>query len=72
MGLLRLPFELDAPVVAVADLGEPESARLPPLRTTALCGHDVALYRRIEGAHFAPALLLALAFPPIDPDADAR
>jgi HPr kinase/phosphorylase len=69
LGLLRLPHTTDVPVAAVADLGAAETARLPPLRTTALLGHEVALYRRVAGAHVASALLLALSHPPIDPDA---
>ena len=68
IGLLRLPHAADVPVAAVADLGAAETARLPPLRTTALLGHEVALYRRVAGAHVASALLLALPPPPIDPD----
>ncbi len=69
LGLLQLPWLAGVPVAAVADLSQAETRRLPPRRTTALLGHEVALFRRVEGAHFAPALLMALAHPPIDPDA---
>jgi len=69
LGLLRVPHAAHMPVAAVVDLGADETERLPPRRTTALLGRELVLYRRIEGAHFAPSLLLALAFPPIDPDA---
>ncbi len=69
LGLLRVPYATDIPVTAVVDLDADESERLPPRRTTALLGRQVVLYRRVKGAHFAAALILALATPPIDPDA---
>jgi HPr kinase/phosphorylase len=59
------------PVAAVADLGTAETERLPPARTTPLLGCRIALYRRVDATHFAPALLVALAHPPLDPDSAA-
>jgi HPr kinase/phosphorylase len=69
VGLLRLPFETDVPVAGVVDLALDEAERLPPLRTTALLGRPVALYRRVPGAHFSTALLHCLLGARIDPDA---
>jgi HPr kinase/phosphorylase len=72
LGLLRLPWLAGVPVAAVADLSQAETERLPPRRTTVLLGREVALFRRVEDARFAPALLMALAHPPIDPDAQLQ
>jgi HPr kinase/phosphorylase len=69
VGLLRLPWAGGVPLAAVVDLADPEPDRVPPRRTTVVLGHEVTLYRRVEGAHFPAALLLALAHPPLDPDA---
>jgi len=61
IGLLRLPFAAGVPVAGLVDLTAAEAARLPPLRTTALLGVSVTLYRRVAGAHLAAALMACLA-----------
>jgi len=61
LGLLSLPSRADVPVAGVVDLDTVEDERLPPLRTTSLLGMHVTLYRRIDGAHVAAALLHCLA-----------
>ena len=49
-----LPF---AKVVLVVDLSRAEVDRLPPKRTTDLCGVSVPLVLHVQKAHFAPAIL---------------
>ena len=61
LGLLSLPAASDVPVAGVVDLDTAEEERLPPLRTTSLLGVQLTLYRRIDGAHFAAALVHCLA-----------
>lgn len=57
MGVLRLPFVYDQPLTMVVDLTTLEPERVPPARTTRILGRDVTLFWRIEGPHFATALL---------------
>jgi len=66
LGLLRLPHVADIPLAAVLDLDETEPSRLPPARTARLCGHDLPLYSRVAGAHFAAALMQCLAGARVD------
>lgn len=61
LGLMRLPHLTGIPLVAVLDLAQEEDARLPPSRHTRILGQRLALFWRIRGPHFAPALLHLLA-----------
>ena len=47
----------EIPVVAVVDLDEIESERVPPRRHTCLLDQNVVLLRRVEGPHFEVGLL---------------
>ena len=49
-----------AQVALVVDLDETESERLPQRRVVTLLGSDVPLIHRIDGPHFAPAILQIL------------
>ncbi len=68
LGILRLPHVDHIPVRGVVSLSDPETERLPPRRTTELLGTTLPLYRRVEGAHFAKALLLCLTGARLSPD----
>ncbi|MEL6205786.1 MAG: HPr kinase/phosphatase C-terminal domain-containing protein [Pseudomonadota bacterium] len=61
LGLLRVPHTGPLPLAGIVDLSRDEPERLPPDRTMPLLGQNVPLYWRIEGAHFAAALLLVLS-----------
>lgn len=58
VGLLRVPYLAQAPVVLVVDLDECETERLPQTRVIPLCGTPVPLIYGLEASHFAPAVLL--------------
>ncbi|MEM9249341.1 MAG: serine kinase [Pseudomonadota bacterium] len=75
LGLMRLSPVADVPLRAVVDLDTVETERLPPYRETRIMGIALPLFRRMEGAHVASALLLCLAGArevPAAPDAPAR
>lgn len=61
VGLLRLPHTADVPVFGVVTLDDAETQRLPAPRTTPILGVDLALFRRVEGTHFAASLLFCLS-----------
>lgn len=46
-----------AHIVLVADMGETETHRLPPLRTLTVAGYNLPLVHRVESAHFPAAIL---------------
>jgi len=56
-GLLHADPCDDAQVVLVVDLDQIETDRLPPLRHISISGYDIPLQHRIEGVHFAPAIV---------------
>ncbi|AVO39790.1 serine kinase [Pukyongiella litopenaei] len=57
VGILRADALGSAPVVLVADLERTETDRLPHPRTTVLLGCRLPLLFRVDGPHFAPALV---------------
>ncbi|WP_323776178.1 serine kinase [Leisingera sp.] len=69
MGLLRAQIRSPVPVAALVDLDEAETERLPMRHNTLLLGQEVPRLKRVEGAHFAPALMQYLRCGALDPDA---
>lgn len=69
MGLLRAQIRSPVPVAALVDLDEAETERLPVRHTTRLLDQEVVLVKRVDGAHFAPALMQYLRCGALDPDA---
>ncbi len=53
-----------APVACVVDLDQEETERVPPKRLITLMGMDVALFYKVEGIHFAPAIVQFLRHGP--------
>ena len=60
VGLLRVDPAPPAPITLIVDLDQIETERLPPERSRDLLGQKVPLLHRVEGLHFAPALMLTL------------
>lgn len=60
VGILRAEPLPEAEVVLAADLGAPESARLPPHRSIVFCGVEVDLAGVVSGGHFPASLLCYL------------
>ncbi len=56
MGLLQAEAG-SARIVVVVDLGRTETERMPPARTTVVAGRRLPLLHKIDGPHFAAALL---------------
>jgi HPr kinase/phosphorylase len=59
MGLLRAD-PVEAPVVLVVDLAQPETERLPPHRTITILGHELPLVLQSQNDHFPAAVLIYL------------
>lgn len=57
MGLIAARAHGPAPLAAAVDLGQSEAARLPDPRVFEALGCAIPLLYRVEGAHFAPALI---------------
>lgn len=55
-------------LIAVVDLDRVETERLPPNREIHLLGRRLGLLYRVEGPHFAPALMQFLKAGRRDPD----
>lgn len=62
MGLLHAPPVAEAEVVLVADLGTPETERLPPRRSITLLGTTCDLVQGSQSNHFPAALLCYLKY----------
>ena len=60
VGVLRVETKPAAPVAAILDLDVPETERIPPRRTTVLCGCELPLFHNADSPHFPAALLLYL------------
>ena len=56
LGILAAPAQGVARLVAAVDLGQTETMRLPPDRHIRLLDHDIALFHKVESAHFPAAL----------------
>ncbi|WP_027257309.1 MULTISPECIES: HPr kinase/phosphorylase [Leisingera] len=69
MGLLHAQIRSPVPVAALVDLDEAEIERLPVRHSTQLLGQEVLRVKRVNGAHFAPALMQYLRCGALDPDA---
>lgn len=57
LGILRADHTPAARVACVVDLDRTERDRLPDQREACILGQTVALLWRVDGPHFAPALL---------------
>lgn len=62
MGILKAPFQSSAEVSLVVDMTEVEEQRLPPSRDFEILGQKVSLYRKLNGDHFADALMHILRY----------
>jgi HPr kinase/phosphorylase len=60
VGILRAPVETEAEVGLVADLGQTEDQRLPPMRRITILGCDLDLVLQVRHSHFPDALMLYL------------
>jgi HPr kinase/phosphorylase len=60
VGVLRLPAQDSALVTLVADLGQPETERLPPRRKVTILGCEADLVLHAQNDHFPDAVLLYL------------
>lgn len=60
VGLLRAATVPEVPVTLVADLGQPEDQRLPPVRKITILGCELDLVLHPQNDHFPDALLLYL------------
>lgn len=67
IGLLRADAARPARVACLVDLDRTETERLPPRRSMDLLGQSVVLLYRVDGPHFAPALLQFLSAGRVDP-----
>ncbi|OIQ38792.1 MAG: serine kinase [Roseobacter sp. MedPE-SWde] len=68
-GILTAAFVKDTAICAIVDLDEVEAERLPPLRYESILGQKIPAFRRVEGPHFAAALIQFLKSGCLDPDA---
>ncbi|WP_237267543.1 HPr kinase/phosphorylase [Sulfitobacter alexandrii] len=60
VGILRLPPAGPTPLALVVDLGQTERERIPPPRSHDVLGLELPCLYRVEGPHFAAAILLYL------------
>ena len=57
VGILKAAFLPNATLALIVDLDRPEHDRIPPPRHMTVLGHDLPLLHRVDGLHFAPAIL---------------
>ena len=69
LGLLRASFVGPVALAAAVDLDVVESSRLPALSKIDILGQELPAFKRLEAAHFVPALLQFLKAGALDPDA---
>ena len=69
VGLLKAQIRSPVPIMALADLDQTETERLPRRHSTRLLGQVLPLVKRVDGPHFAPALMQFLRCGALDPDA---
>jgi len=60
VGILRVPDAGPTPLALVVDLSRAEQDRLPPARTHQVLGLNIPCLHRVDGPHFAAAILLYL------------
>ncbi|OAN78435.1 serine kinase [Sulfitobacter sp. EhC04] len=60
LGILRVPHVGPTPLALVVDLSQAEQDRLPPPRSHRVLGLDIPCLHRVDGPHFASAILLYL------------
>lgn len=60
IGILTANAQSQAQIILVVDLDQDEAARLPERRQRRLLDCDIALIHRIDGPHFAAAILQIL------------
>ena len=68
-GILTATFAKASAICAIVDLDEVETERLPRLRYESILGQKIPVFRRVEGQHFAAALIQFLKCGCLDPDA---
>lgn len=69
MGILKAETSGVAKICAIVDLDHLETERLPVPRHERLLDQRVVVFRRVEGAYFAAALIQYLKAGAVDPDA---
>ncbi|WP_083095985.1 HPr kinase/phosphorylase [Pseudophaeobacter leonis] len=69
MGILNAETSGVATICAIVDLDHLETERLPVPRYERLLDQRIVVFRRVEGAYFAAALIQYLKAGAIDPDA---
>jgi len=57
IGILNAVSLTQVEIKAVVDMDIAETDRLPPARHISLCGHELPLLHKVEGIHFASALV---------------
>lgn len=57
LGLLAADTAHFARIVLLVDLGQVETARLPPQKLQHICGLEVPLVHKVDGGHFPAAIL---------------
>ena len=62
IGILSSEYLRSAQVKLAVDLDQISTARMPQRQFITLLGYDIPLIWRVEGAHFAPAILQLLKF----------
>lgn len=68
-GLLKAKLGSPVPLIAVVDLNQLETTRLPGRVHQQFLGLKLPCFRRVDGPHFAPALMQYLKAGALDPDA---
>ena len=62
LGILRAPPVGSAELALIADLGQTETERLPPLRHITILGCKISLVLQVQNDHFPDALMLNLRY----------
>ena len=57
VGILKAAFLPCAALALIVDLDQSEQDRIPSPRYMTVLGHDLPLLHRVDGLHFAPAIL---------------
>lgn len=69
VGILTAAAAQETAICAIVDLDQVETERLPAKRHERLLGEQIQVFRRVEGSHFAAALIQFLKSGALDPDA---
>ena len=69
VGILTATAAPETAIYVIVDMDQIETVRLPPRRLERLLDQEVQIFRRVEGIHFAAALIQFLKSGALDPDA---